>query len=340
MPNETGAGSGQVVVTEEVMKTNFVRRVQPPVNSAHQPGPEARHNSSFSAASSTTLESGTAGSKLWSAYWQEFCLENVPHERCYIPGDGRFAVDRHWAHFADALPRGAQVLDLGCGAGIVGRILLSRRNDLRVTGIDFAKVPTPAVDNLTILPQVSMEAIPFEDGCFDAAISLFGIEYGNIQKTAGELGRLLKPGARFSFLVHHLESEIVREGSTRRKGLRELLSGKVKASFLAGNIPGVDQQTKRLGYQFPNEPSVRQFSIYLRHHVTRARADRQAAWENLLGGLNPEIALLTQLEKSAKSATKMCSWLVSLLPIMRIVSVSVLRRNSGKPIAWQVNGVR
>jgi SAM-dependent methyltransferase len=249
-------------------------------------------------------------------------------------------VDRHWAHFADALPREAQVIDLGCGAGIGGRILLSRRNDLRVTGIDFANVPTPTVQNLTIHPWISMEAIPFADSCFDAAISLFGIEYGNIEKTAGELGRLLKPGARFSFLVHHLESEIVREGSTRRKGLRELLSGKVKAAFLAGSIPGIDQQVKRLGNQFPNEPSVRHFSIYLRHHVTRSRAERQAAWTNLLDGLNPEIALLTHLEKSAKSAVEICSWLASLLPAMRIVSVSVLRRNSSEPIAWQVNGVR
>lgn len=299
-----------------------------------------RQNSELSPASRGNLGHSAAGQSLWSAYWQEFCPENVPHERCHIPGDGRFAVDRHWALFADALPRGAQVIDLGCGAGIVGRILLSRRKDLCVTGIDFANVPTPTVENLTIHPWVRMEAIPFADSCFDAAISLFGIEYGNIEKTAGELGRLLKPGARFSFLVHHLESEIVREGSTRRKGLRELLSGKVKAPFLAGSIPGVDQQSKRLGHQFPNEPSVRHFTNYLRHHVTRTRADRQAAWENLSDGLNPEIALLTQLERSAKSAAGIGSWLAALLPNMRIVGVSVLRRNSGEPIAWQVDGVR
>src|SRR5688572_2153601 len=116
----------------------------------------------------------TAASKLWSAFWEEFCLENVPQERCYIPSVARSAVDRHWAHFADMLPRGAHAVDLGCGAGIVGRILLSRRNDLHVTGIDFANVPTPAVDNLTILPKVNMEDMPFADGRFDAAISLFG----------------------------------------------------------------------------------------------------------------------------------------------------------------------
>jgi hypothetical protein len=60
----------------------------------------------------------------------------------------------------------------------------------------------------------------------------------------------------------------------------------------------------------------------------------------MLDGLGPEIALLTHLERSAKSAVEMGNWLASLLPIMKTVSVSVLRRRSGQPIAWQVNGNR
>jgi ubiquinone/menaquinone biosynthesis C-methylase UbiE len=322
------------------MKPNPVHDFLLPIINGRHIGSSTIRHSDFSPASKSKVKCGAEDPSLWSAFWQEFCLENVPHERCHIPGDGRHAVDRHWTHLADQLPPGAQVIDLGCGAGIVGRLLLSRRNDLRVTGIDFANVPTPSVENLVIHPWVSMEALPFDAGRFDVAISLFGIEYGNIDRTAGELGRVLKPGARFSFLVHHIESEIVCEGSTRRRALRDLLSGKVKAPFLAGSIAGVDQQIKRLKNQFPGEPSIKHFSNYLRHHVALTRAERQAKWQNLLDGLNPEIALLTLLERSAKSAAEMGSWLASLLPIMRMVSVSVLRRNSGEPIAWQVNGNR
>ena len=313
------------------MKPHSVHGVQRPAR--------RQHNVGISPASTGKGGDSADGPGLWSAFWQEFCLQNVPHERCHIPGDGQYVVDQHWAHFANILPRGAQVIDLGCGAGIVGRTLLNRRSDLRVTGVDFADVPTPVVEHLTILPRVRMEALPFGDRCFDAAISLFGIEYGNIDQTARELGRVLKPGAHFSFLVHHLDSEIVHEGATRRSALQQLLSAKVRAAFLSG-LPSIDLQIARLRDQFPGEPSITLFTNYLRRHAARPRAERHAQWQNLLDGLGPEIALLERLEDSAKSAAGVGRWLALLLPVMRVVSVALLPRSSGEPIAWQVNGIR
>ncbi len=288
--------------------------------------------------SSGKVKYGAAGPSHWSIFWRDFGVENQPLERCFIPGDGQQIVDAQWAHFADCLPRGAEVIDLGCGAGILGRLLLGHRNDLRVTGIDFANVPSSDTANLAIHPWVSMEDLPFDDGAFDAAISLFGIEYGNIDETARELARVLKPGARFRFLVHHHESEIVREGSTRQRGLRELLSGKLKAAFLAGELESFDQQQRKLRSQFPNEPSVRHFSDYFRRNIARTRAERQAMWQKLADDLEPEIALTIQMERSAKSASQMGVWLAPFLSHMNEVSVSVLRRRSGEPISWVVDG--
>lgn len=322
------------------MKPHSVHGVQRSASRQHRHNSGARQNVGFSPAAAGKGRDRAEGPVLWSAFWQEFCLENVPHERCPIPGDGRYVVDQHWAHFANVLPGGAHIIDLGCGSGIVGRLLLSRRSDLRVTGIDFADVPTPAVENLTILPRVSMESLPFEDRRFDAAISLFGVEYGNIDQTARELGRVLKPGAHFSFLVHHLDSEIVREGINRRRALQQLLSARVRAAFLSGSIASVDLHIDRLRKQFPGEPSITLFTNYLRHHLASPRPERQAKWQNLLDGLGPEIALLMRLEQSAKSAADVGCWIASLLPVMRVVSVALLPRRSGEPIAWQVNGIR
>jgi len=316
------------------MNSNPVHGVRPPVSSG------ARRHSGLSPALNLKSKYTASAPGLWSAFWREFCLENQPHERCPIPGDGRHVVDRHWAHFADGLPAAAQVIDLGCGAGIVGRTLLNRRSDLRVTGIDFANVPALDVPNLTIHPWVAMEALPFETGSFDAAISLFGIEYSNIDETARELGRVLKAGAAFSFLVHHHESETVCEGGARRRALRELLSGKVRAAFLAGSMAGIDQQLRRLKNQFPGDPSIAHFSRYLLHKIACTRADRLVTWQEMLDGLNPEIALLMHLERSAKSPAEMGSWLAPLLRVMKLVSISVLQRRSGQPIAWQVDGNR
>lgn len=322
------------------MKPDPIYTALTAVTGGRHPGSGARQDSDLPRAPKGKLKYGAAGPSHWSTFWRDFGVENQPHERCYIPGDGRHVVDRHWAHFTESLPRGAQVIDLGCGAGILGCILLSHRGDLCVTGVDFAKVPAIARANLTVHPWVGMEALPFGNGCFDAAVSLFGIEYGNMDETARELGRVLKPGARFGFLVHHHESEIVREGGTRRRGLRDLLSGKMKTAFLAGDLAGFDQHRQRLGHQFPNEPSVKLFSDYFRRNIARTRADRQAIWQKLADDLDPELTLTMQMERSAKSIVQMGSWLVPLLSIMSAVNVSVLRRASGEPIAWDVNGYR
>jgi SAM-dependent methyltransferase len=291
------------------------------------------------AALSTPRSDATAAG-LWSSFWKDVGPGNAPHERCYVPGDGRPVVDRHWAQFAEGLPRGAQIVDLACGAGIVGTTLLRRRGDLRITGIDCADVPRPSVANLTIHPWVSMEALPFDDASFDAAVSLFGIEYGDIERTAAEVARVLKPGARFSFLVHHSDSEILREGGRRRRAVRDVLSGKMRAAFLGGHAAGVEMQRQRLMAAFPGEPSMLLLLDHLRRHVPRTRADRQAIWEQLITDFAPELTLLAQLERSAKSAAGLGAWLAALLSAMRQVDVTVLRRASGEPIAWGVGGIR
>lgn len=317
------------------MKPDPVRAALPPIADGGGSGQNRRSSPARGGS-----RHGAQGPGIWSTFWQEFGQENVSQERCYVPGDGRDAVDRHWARFADGLPAGAQVLDLGCGAGIAGRTLLRRRSDLRVTGVDWANVPTTLLPNLTIRPGVRMEALPFGDTCFDAAISLFGVEYGSMDKTAPELARVLRPGAWFSFVVHHCESEIVREGGMRRRALRELISGKMKSAFLAGSVAGVGEHQMRLRKQFPDEPMVELVSDHFRRNIARNRAERQELWEKLAGELEPEISLLMQLERSAKSAAEMGAWLVSLLSLMKLVSVSVLRRGSGEPIAWDVSGAR
>jgi SAM-dependent methyltransferase len=285
--------------------------------------------------------SAAAGAQLWSRFWRDFGPSDAPQERCYIPGDGREAVDLHWAQVADALRDGAQVIDLGCGTGIVGATLLRRRSALRVTGVDWAAVPAAhAIANLNIRPGVRMESLPFDDASFDAAVSLFGIEYGAIDRIAPELRRVLRPGAPFSFLIHHADSEILREGSLRRRAVRELLSGPMKAGFLAGDPVAIDRQRQALRARYAGEPSVQLFADYLRRHSDRARRERQALWQKLEQDFGPEVALLHQLERSAKSAKAMGAWLAPLLATMAWVGVDVLRRRSGEPIAWRVHGQR
>lgn len=281
---------------------------------------------------------GLPGPDEWSIFWRDFGVGDAMPERCPVPGDGQSAVDSHWMEFAGRLPQGCAVIDLGCGAGIVGRTLLERRSDLLVTGVDFAEVPIEPLRNLAICPCVSMEALPFGEDSFDAAVSLFGIEYGAIADTARELGRVLKPGGRFSFVVHHCDSEIAIEGNARVRGIRGVLSGAVEAAFLAGDIARLEQQNLRLRREHPDEPTVKLVSDYFWRNIRQTRTARQAIWSKLVEDVAVELALTTRMTECAKSAADLGSWIVPLLAIMARVEVAVLRRSSSEPIGWIVSG--
>lgn len=284
--------------------------------------------------------SGQPGPDEWSIFWRDFGEGDELPERCHVPGDGQSAVDQHWADFADRLAHGSRVIDLGCGAGVVGRTLLQGRPDLSVTGIDFAEVPIEQFPNLTICPGVPMEALPFDDGSFDAAVSLFGIEYGALPDTARELGRVLKPGGHFGFVVHHCDSEIAIEGNARVRGIRDVLSGTVEAAFLAGDLARLEQQQLRLRGEHPGEPTVKLVSDYFWRNIRQTRTARQAIWAKLIEDVAVELALTTRMTECAKSAADLGAWIAPLLAIMARVEVAVLRRGSGEPIGWVVGGVR
>jgi SAM-dependent methyltransferase len=312
----------------------------PPVASSRRYGSSVGHPERSATGSKGRPKPGMAGPADWTYFWREFGVDDRPLERCYIPGDGQAVVDGYWAQFASALSHNAHVIDLGCGAGIAGRRLLKCRSDLQITGIDFAQVPNTTVANLTTHSWVRMEALPFGEAEFDAAISLFGIEYANIEETAHELRRVLRHGGRFSFLVHHHDSEIVREGRARLKGLRDVLAGPFKAAFLAGRLSEVEQLQQRQHIAYRGIPSIKTFGDHFRLNIARTRAERLAIWQKLADDLDPEIILTTHMERSAKSPEQLGSWLVPLLSTMRKVSAAVLRRGSGEPIAWEVSGIR
>jgi SAM-dependent methyltransferase len=66
--------------------------------------------------------------------------------------------------------------------------------------------------------------LPFEDGAFDAAVSVFGVIFADLDAAAGELARVVRPGGRL-FLVTLVS------GGTRRADLS------IRAGQLTGIIP-------------------------------------------------------------------------------------------------------
>ncbi|MBP0462551.1 methyltransferase domain-containing protein [Roseomonas sp. PWR1] len=97
-----------------------------------------------------------------------------------------------------ALPRGAAVLDAGCGTGALAAAIAARDPAARVTGVDVsepflaaarARVPGAAFRHGDIA------ALPDADGAFDAALSLLVLQFVPDRAAAvAELARVTRPG--------------------------------------------------------------------------------------------------------------------------------------------------
>lgn len=70
------------------------------------------------------------------------------------------------AHFAEMIPHGHAVLDVGCGDGLIDELIVERRPDLEVAGVDVlvrsdARIPVTPYDG---------RHLPFGDGSWDTVL--------------------------------------------------------------------------------------------------------------------------------------------------------------------------
>lgn len=154
----------------------------------------------------------------WNDYWQGKAKVGagcLPCANDAIAG----AVESWWHDFANMLERKGRILDLATGNGIVLQKILAKRPKFKAIGIDAApKLPAP-VGPYKLRGSINMENIPYADGEFDAITSQFGIEYGDLDKIAAEISRLLKSGGQCAFIMHRKDGPIVRHNVPRLESL-------------------------------------------------------------------------------------------------------------------------
>lgn len=107
---------------------------------------------------------------------------------------------------AAKLSAGQAVLDVACGTGVLAREALARVGETgSVTGVDLNDGMLAVARRRA--PQASWqtgraEALPFEDGRFDAVISQFGLMFFEDRAGAlNEMQRVLSPGGRMAVAV-------------------------------------------------------------------------------------------------------------------------------------------
>jgi len=272
----------------------------------------------------------------WSAFWAD-----PAQSHCAAGAPGIWtALTSHWAAFARSLGAGTRVLDLGCGAGVVGKLLLDARSDLRVTGIDSAKIPPATHPRLATLSHTAMESMPFSDRQFGAAVSQFGFEYSQADVAAREIARVLAPGAKLSFLVHHAESAIVHSTRDRLNVIGEFLGSTLCTAFCSADVATFRSQMSALIDRYRHDALVAHLARALPPRLNSPHWHRVAIWTALEVALEPERRVSESLDACCVAPAQMEEWLGPLRSVCDLAPVAVLREPNGNPIAWRVAGVR
>ena len=98
-----------------------------------------------------------------------------------------------------ALPRGALVLDLGCGTADLCRIL--EHDGYHAIGVDMAAEMLAHAHTDATLLRGDMSRLPFGDGTADGVVSGFALRnVVDIDVSLREAARVLRPGGRAAFL--------------------------------------------------------------------------------------------------------------------------------------------
>lgn len=121
------------------------------------------------------------------------------------------AIDRFHMKFArtmwiyDNVRRGAALLDLGCGEGLLA---LLKRKDVHLTGIDLSQdlIDMASRNGYDVACVGQLTALPFPDASFDYVVSLdvFGhVDFADKDALLSEIRRVLRPDG---ITMHGIES--------------------------------------------------------------------------------------------------------------------------------------
>ncbi len=154
--------------------------------------------------------------RAWSAYWATGGLHS-----CVGSFDAGYsgAIGAFWAQQFAALQPHDRVLDLATGNGALPRMLWTRLGAgcPDIEAVDLAQVApdwhdAAAQERIRFHSGVAMEQLPFPDGHFTLVVSQYGFEYARREAALDECLRVLAPGGRLAFVMHHAGSVLVRVG--------------------------------------------------------------------------------------------------------------------------------
>jgi SAM-dependent methyltransferase len=108
---------------------------------------------------------------------------------------------------ATELQGSTRVLDVGCGEGQVGRLAAGLRGVELVVGVDPTAAQVVEAKRRgggVRVGRAGASALPFTDASFDAVVACLVFEHiEEMDEAVRQVGRVLRPGGRFLFLLNH-----------------------------------------------------------------------------------------------------------------------------------------
>ena len=133
--------------------------------------------------------------------WEEHARDWLRFAR--TPGHDHFYERFNLPAFLELLPPpGRAALDLGCGEGRLGKLLVER--GYRIVGVDASPTLAEAAREHHEVLEADAAALPFEDGAFDLVYAFMSLhDMDDLEGAVRESGRVLERGGRFCFAVEH-----------------------------------------------------------------------------------------------------------------------------------------
>lgn len=293
------------------------------------------------------LDPRSAWADFWTAPGAGGCLAGVD-------ADFERAEAALWRPFAAALPRKARVVDIGTGDGVVLKRLLKLRPDLKLVGVDSAPHLPAAPRGITLKADVAAEDLPFADAGFDAAVSRYGYEYGETARCALEMARVIKPGGRLLFIVHHRGGPVVAWNERRSAALRwaAIDSGylaKARSYSAARTIARLPvpadllDAPREAARRYPPDPVAGEVLTAMLQAIDPRLPPLQSgqALDLLERKAAGELARLTALSAAARDADGIGAITAELSEAgLAMEPPAPVAGRGGQPIAWRVTGVR
>ena len=114
-----------------------------------------------------------------------------------------------------ALGPQARILDVGCGSGVLDRMLAQHAGpDTRIDALDLNPfflreasklAQAEGLGDRIAFHEMSATALPFEDASFDAVFSVTVLEECDADQAIAEMVRVAKPGARIGIVVRAID---------------------------------------------------------------------------------------------------------------------------------------